>query len=87
MVVVLRDNVWKRRIKALFEEAYVIKCEDAFAMGCRLSLDVWLCDVEPQRGMKIFGELALSKVWILSCRRFRQTCPTSHSYQLLTTTH
>jgi hypothetical protein len=86
-VVVLRDNVWEKRIRAIFGGAVLVKCDEAYALGCRLSIDVWLCDTEPPRGLKIFGESATSQVWIITCRRFRQTCPSGHSYHFFTLMH
>jgi len=87
MAIVLRDCAWERRIRALFPDAMIYRSDEVLSLGCWLAVNVWFCNVEPPRGMRIFGDDADHRVMIFSCRQFRQTCPASHTYQQLTMEH
>jgi hypothetical protein len=87
IVIVIRDSPWESRIRGLFPGALIAKGEDVQSLGCKVQLGVWFCDVEPLRGMRIFGDDPHSQVMIFSLRRFRQPCPGSHAYQRVVLSH
>jgi len=87
IVVVLRDSRWENRLRELYPKAMIRGSEDIQSLGCKLNVLVWFCDVEPPRGMRIFGDTADGQVTVVSLRRFRQVIPQGYMYQNLRLRH
>ena len=61
--IVLGKSDWAPWVRKMFGEIEIVEGggEAAVGLGCRLVPQVWLCDIEPSRSLKIFGGIGKHK--------------------------
>ena len=86
---VLGKSDWAPWVRKMFGEIEIVEGvgEAVVGLGCRLVPQVWLCDMEPSRSLKIFGGIGEHKPVVISLRRFRQQVPLGYKYRRICLLH